>query len=192
MGMSLQDWGALGELVGGLAVIATLIYLAMQIRQNTAMITAQTVQASVDATQRILLYRVEHPELRALLRKARADEELTPDDFESLAAYLHAAFMNFQARLHHHTSGLFDASVNESYENILEDYLATPYVLRWWTHAKALYGEDFRAHCEAIIRDLEAGDRTPQIDWERASREPRYPEGTTSDPGSAHDERKTS
>ena len=183
--MSLQDWGALGELVGGFAVIATLIYLAVQIRQNTAMITAQTVQASVDATQRILLYRVEHPELRALLRKARANEEdLSPDEYESLASYLHAAFMNFQARLHHHASGLFDASVNESYEAILEDYLATPYVLRWWMHAKALYGAEFRDHCEEILRALEAGDRIPLIDWERASREPRFP-GGEADEGAA-------
>lgn len=144
MNMSIQDWGALGELVGGLAFIATLIYLAAQIRQNTAMITAQAVQASVDATQRTLLFRVEHPELRALLRKARADETLSSDDFETLAAYLHAAFMNFQARLQHQRRGLFDASVNESYEYILEDYLETAYVRRWWAQAKALYGSTFR------------------------------------------------
>ena len=48
--MTLQDLGDLGDLIGGIAVVITLIYLAVQIRQNTALITAQTVQASVDAT----------------------------------------------------------------------------------------------------------------------------------------------
>ncbi len=33
--MTLQDWGAIGEVVGALAVVVTLIYLAKQIRQNT-------------------------------------------------------------------------------------------------------------------------------------------------------------
>ncbi len=33
--MTIQDWGAIGELIGGVAVIATLVYLSMQIRQNT-------------------------------------------------------------------------------------------------------------------------------------------------------------
>jgi len=33
--MTLQDWGATGEVVGALAVVITLIYLAKQIRQNT-------------------------------------------------------------------------------------------------------------------------------------------------------------
>ena len=37
--MSIQDWGAIGEIVGALAVVASLIYLAVQIRQNTRQIS---------------------------------------------------------------------------------------------------------------------------------------------------------
>ena len=33
--MTLQDWGSIGEVIGALAVVVTLIYLAKQIRQNT-------------------------------------------------------------------------------------------------------------------------------------------------------------
>ena len=33
--MSIQDWGALGEIVGGIGVVVTLIYLAIQIRENS-------------------------------------------------------------------------------------------------------------------------------------------------------------
>ena len=33
--MTLQDLGSIGELVGALATIATLVYLAIQIRANT-------------------------------------------------------------------------------------------------------------------------------------------------------------
>ena len=33
--MDIMELGAVGELVGGVAVIATLVYLAAQIRQNT-------------------------------------------------------------------------------------------------------------------------------------------------------------
>jgi hypothetical protein len=35
--MDIMELGAIGELVGGVAVIATLIYLAVQIRQSTAL-----------------------------------------------------------------------------------------------------------------------------------------------------------
>ena len=33
--MSILELGALGELVGAIAVVVTLIYLAIQLRQNT-------------------------------------------------------------------------------------------------------------------------------------------------------------
>jgi hypothetical protein len=39
--LTIQDLGALGELLGSVAVLATLIYLALQMRQNTMAIGAQ-------------------------------------------------------------------------------------------------------------------------------------------------------
>lgn len=40
--MSIQDWGATGELVGCVVVIATLVYLALHARQNTRAIRLST------------------------------------------------------------------------------------------------------------------------------------------------------
>jgi hypothetical protein len=33
--MSIQDWAAIGEIVGSIAIVITLVYLAAQIRQNS-------------------------------------------------------------------------------------------------------------------------------------------------------------
>lgn len=44
--MSIQDWGSMGELVAGIATLITLIYLAMQIRQNTQSQRAAAFQES--------------------------------------------------------------------------------------------------------------------------------------------------
>ena len=60
--MTLQDWGAIGEMVGALAVVVTLIYLAKQIRMNThamdegrKLALAQTYQMRSDALQDMLV-----------------------------------------------------------------------------------------------------------------------------------------
>ena len=42
--MTLQDWGALGELIGGVAIIVSLIYVGLQIRQSTHASRAATSQ----------------------------------------------------------------------------------------------------------------------------------------------------
>ena len=43
--MTIQDWGALGEIIGGFGVIITLLYLATQIRQNTKHVASASLQA---------------------------------------------------------------------------------------------------------------------------------------------------
>ena len=51
--MTIQEWGALGEVVGGIAVLVSLVYLAYQIRQNTHQIELNvqaTKLASLDKT----------------------------------------------------------------------------------------------------------------------------------------------
>jgi hypothetical protein len=60
--MTLQDWGSIGEVVGAIAVVVTLIYLAKQIKQNThameearRLALAQTYQMRSDALQAMLV-----------------------------------------------------------------------------------------------------------------------------------------
>ena len=48
--MTIQDLGALGELIGSVAVLATLIYLTLQTRQNTQAIQVQA-EGNTLATQ---------------------------------------------------------------------------------------------------------------------------------------------
>jgi hypothetical protein len=47
--MSLQDWGALGELVGGVAIIVSLIYVGLQIKHGNQEARATTLQATLDS-----------------------------------------------------------------------------------------------------------------------------------------------
>jgi hypothetical protein len=60
--MTLQDWGAIGELLGAIAVVATLIYLAKQIGLHTRameesrkLALAQAYQVRSDALQDMLV-----------------------------------------------------------------------------------------------------------------------------------------
>lgn len=43
--MTLEDLGNLGEFLGAIGVIVTLVYLAVQVRQNTRMMRANVRQA---------------------------------------------------------------------------------------------------------------------------------------------------
>ena len=66
--MTIMELGALGELLGAIAVFATLIYLSVQVRQNTR---------SIDAAQRLALaqtYQMRSDALQSMLVQAAASE----------------------------------------------------------------------------------------------------------------------
>jgi hypothetical protein len=54
MTLTIQDLGALGELIGSLLVLVTLVYLALQMRQNT-----MAIEAQVDATRMVAVKELE-------------------------------------------------------------------------------------------------------------------------------------
>ncbi len=75
--MSIQDWGAIGELLSAIAVLGTLLYLSIQIRQtNLAMTRASRLGvAEAHARWRAAIY--ENPPLAELLEKDNNDEPLS-------------------------------------------------------------------------------------------------------------------
>ncbi len=93
--MNWQAIGAIGELVGGIAVIGTLIYLASQIRQNTKMNASAIRQSFYDYTTRQMLQGTDDTEFNvALAKAAMTDEELSPGDLRHAAVRVVAASLS--------------------------------------------------------------------------------------------------
>ena len=78
--MTIQDWGAIGEMLGALGVILTLVYLARQIRMSARTQRAQTHQQLADGRRDALRMFFEFPELARAVDKASGQE--TPSDEE--------------------------------------------------------------------------------------------------------------
>lgn len=85
--------GAIGEIVGALAVVMTLIYLAVQVRQSTNATQAVSIQTASSLDQEFLLA-LGTDQSRALLWAAylSAPESLT-DEQRLQGAYLMASFV---------------------------------------------------------------------------------------------------
>lgn len=61
--MTLFEWGALGELVGGVAIIVSLIYVGLQIKQNTNALKLNTAHNTVEELADLLLNPAQHADL---------------------------------------------------------------------------------------------------------------------------------
>ncbi len=110
MTLTIQDLGALGELIGSVAVLATLVYLTLQTRQNTQAIGAQLDAAVVGADQNRLLSGATSNELMEALREDMVTDFTT--NRLRLAMYWGSALTSFQWQLHQARRGLLP-SFNE-------------------------------------------------------------------------------
>ncbi len=73
MTLTIQDLGALGELLGSVAVLATLVYLALQTRQNTLAISAQLDAARLRSVANLNLAVATSTELEEALNEDRVE-----------------------------------------------------------------------------------------------------------------------
>ncbi len=77
MTLTIQDLGALGELLGSIAVLATLVYLALQTRQNTMAISAQLDAARLGSVSDLNLAVATSTELEEALNEDRIEPMTT-------------------------------------------------------------------------------------------------------------------
>ena len=89
--MSILELGALGEFLGSFAVLATLVYLSMQIRQNTRtmdeskkLALAQTYQMRSDALQMMLVQAADSEYIGPIITKLTSAGY--PEDIGALAS----------------------------------------------------------------------------------------------------------
>jgi len=89
--MNWEAVGAISELVGAIAVVSTLIYLTVQVRQNTGMLRS-TAEQHIETRIAAMIAEWSVPEKAKLLRAGMADMETLDDDeriqfFQKMASF---------------------------------------------------------------------------------------------------------
>ncbi len=91
--MTLQDWGAIGELVGGLAVIVTLIYLATQLRQTNKAIQSSSFHEVQNSLPYVNNWIISDISMARIWRIGRDDpEQLSEDEFMQFSFFILSTF----------------------------------------------------------------------------------------------------
>ena len=101
--MSIMELGALGEFVGSILVLGTLVYLSIQVRQGNAHARFTTSHAIVGAAHSAWLAVAHSPELAMVMSKLKTGEPLVEQESAqawSFATTLMIFYVNAQSALH--------------------------------------------------------------------------------------------
>ena len=167
--MTLQDLGNVGEFIGAVGVFVSLVYLALQIRQNTENLSQNTRSvraASFHATSSLLAQFMSmlngDAELSRIFRAGLEDpNSLDPDARDRFMNTLIQLFSYYQDVFHQHHEGLLDAELWESRRTNIASYLRTHGVQEFWKERGNLYTQSFRALVDSELSSAAATLRNP-------------------------------
>ena len=156
--MDIMELGAIGELVGGVAVVASLLYVGRQVRQSTEQTrqsnAIERAQASRDITRdyNALATALSGVEEMTLLREGMVDfNALCHNDQARLHFLLsmrvsHAASILLAAK-----EGLVDDGFARAWVRALAGWVAIPGLRTWWQRARQVFHEEVVAEVEALL-----------------------------------------
>lgn len=147
--MTLDDLGNLGELVGALAVIVSVAYLAIQIRQNTRSLRASAFHNLSNSVANFLGTVAHDSELSSLFMRGLARwRELTPEESQRFVLLMMNLFSLHANAYHQHAQGALDSEAYKGVRMTLARIACSPGGASWWRHTMHVFSPDFVAFVE--------------------------------------------
>ena len=150
--------GAIGEIAGAIGVIATLLFLSVQVRSSTL---ASEVESKIAASRMytdFLSVLIQSPEVNEVLLRGRKDiTSLTSEEFHRFSNLGLQAFSFFSAGYFQYSRGTLSES--DWHENlaIIQFWLRGKGCRQWWEKVGMhMYGSEFVAFIDYEIRKLDS------------------------------------
>ena len=150
--MNWEAIGAIGDAVGGVGVVASLVYLALQTRQNTRAVRSASFHQVADSFSAVSLAVFQDPSLVSLLTRARSDSEsFTPEDTARYSFFLLTLFRRAEGMFLQSEQGTLQRESWHGIHITLENTLGSPSGHRWWSEAAQRFDPAFRAYVEVEV-----------------------------------------
>ncbi len=154
--MNWEAIGAIGEILGAIAVLVTLVYLAAQIRQNSRFVRAATYHSTSRARNEFNFAVATTPELSALLVRARDDS--TSFDAEERQRFnsLMWGFWNlFEDSFFQRANGLLTRESWQSARWAMAEMLSSPAIRDWVQRNGSGFTPAFREEIASLVSGAE-------------------------------------
>ena len=155
--MTLMEWGALGELIGGVAIVVSFIYVGVQIKQNTNALKLSTAHDATADLADINLLPAQNTEFADVFFRGLQDiNSVKGSERLILYGYFHKFFRTYENAHYQFTRGALEPAPFKGIttQNI---FLASmPGAQAYWQERKSWYSEEFQAY---VDRELTSPDR---------------------------------
>ncbi len=149
--MTIMELGAVGEFVGAIAVVVTLIYLAVQMRQNTNALKLATARSVTEELQDSFSLLASNQELADIFVTASGELALQGAErvrYYTLTSNLVRVYENafLQSR-----AGAMEQAHWEGLTRLMIDYTSMAAFQQYWQDRKHWVSDDFQEYMESEV-----------------------------------------
>ena len=152
--MNWEMLSAIGQVVAAVGVIPSLIYLAVQIREQNKERRRAGINILTAQWSDLVKSAQESREFAALfLQGVRCFHDLDAPDKLRFTAFFTRFTRNCEGMFIYYRDGALEKALWDEVERTMSDYFAYPGVREWWATRKHWLTDEFRAVVEAIIAE---------------------------------------
>jgi hypothetical protein len=152
--MNWEAIGAIGEFLGAIAVVISLIYVAAQVRHNTRAIrtaNATTVQRNFRETAQMFYKDREMGDI--VLRAMAGEQGLKPADQYAAYAYYFDFLKTAELAHHQFLNGDLDPLLWEASLAFYKAYFSTPGFMAYWDERQSAFMPEFRKAMDTWVSE---------------------------------------
>lgn len=150
--MTLDQWASIAEITGVVVVVVTLIYLSVQLRQNTQALHSSGAQATHDALGAYYLALARDGDLLDLFRSGT--EDLTGlSDQESAQVYALWTYTlyNTQNWLYQQRTSALDQELTDTWLASVSDNFHSAGFQQYWRHRRDYFSQRLQNYVDDVI-----------------------------------------
>lgn len=149
MPMNIEVMANYADVIGGTAVLISLIYVGLQIRSNTKSSLSQTNMAAHESLANISLAIGTDAQLASLVRKGLLNfDALSEDEKFQFLTMLTSLYRRYENVYYQNKKGLLENELWPGYSYSMSAYLNTDGGKKFWAHRKDSFSNSFRAFLE--------------------------------------------
>ena len=154
--MTLDDLANLGQVIGAIAVVVSLIYVALQIRQNTNAVRSATAQTVHEHFAKWYHLVAADDELSQIVAKGLRDYQSLSEKervrfvatFMAFLSYSQNAFLKWR-------EGLLAPPLWRGWELVIMNLVCAPGGRSFWKDRAYMFGDEFRRYIEGDVMKRE-------------------------------------
>ena len=151
--MTMLEWGAIGELIGGIAIIGSLIYVGIQVSDSAGAVRSASANDANVAMQNWYMQIGSDQQTSELFYEALMSEQAlsNQEEFQFLMMF-HAVFLALQNSYLLAKEGTINVELREALSSVILGVKDTPGMIRYWRQRKSYLHPGYADYVDQILK----------------------------------------